>query len=170
LLKKMKFSLHRNRKLESGLKNPPPRRVRNRQFLYIQRQHKQFTARGAPVISVDTKKKELIGRFKNPGELWQRHAQAVNDHDFRSDAKGMAIPYGLYDPQRNHGFVAVRTSRETPAFAWMPSASGGGSAVARSTTPRPGNYSFSPIRAAAIPSPAMSSWLTTSAPPKPVPA
>ena len=118
LLKKMKFSLHRNRKmLESGLKNPPPRRVRNRQFLYIQRQRKQFTARGAPVISVDTKKKELIGRFKNPGERWERHAQAVNDHDFRSDAKGMAIPYGVYDPQRNHGFVAVGTSRETPAFA-----------------------------------------------------
>lgn len=118
LLKKMKFSLHRNRKmLESGLKNPPPRRVRNRQFLYLQRQRQQFTARGAPVISVDTKKKELIGRFKNPGERWERHAQAVNDHDFRSDAKGMAIPYGVYDPQRNHGFVAVGTSRETPAFA-----------------------------------------------------
>jgi hypothetical protein len=113
----MKFSLHRNRKmLESGLKNPPPRRVRNRQFLYIQRQHKQFTARGAPVISVDTKKKELIGRFKNPGERWERHAQAVNDHDFRSDAKGMAIPYGVYDPQRNHGFVAVRTSRGNPSL------------------------------------------------------
>src|SRR6516162_6287796 len=110
--------LARNRKmLEAGLKNPPPRRVRNRQFLYIQRQRKQFTARGAPVISVDTKKKELIGRFKNPGERWERHAQAVNDHDFRSDAKGMAIPYGVYDPQRNHGFVAVGTSRETPAFA-----------------------------------------------------
>src|SRR6516225_168855 len=46
-----------------------------------------------------------------------RHAQAVNDQDFRSDAKGMAIPYGVYDPQRNHGFVAVGTSRETPAFA-----------------------------------------------------
>src|SRR6516165_5192767 len=77
----------------------------------------QSTAPGAPVISVDTKKKELIGRFKNPGERWERHAQAVNDHDFRSDAKGMAIPYGVYDPQRNHGFVAVGTSRETPAFA-----------------------------------------------------
>src|SRR6516162_11647742 len=65
LLKKMKFSLHRNRKmLESGLKNPPPRRMRNRQFLYIQRQRKQFTARGAPVISVDTKKKQLMGVSK----------------------------------------------------------------------------------------------------------
>jgi hypothetical protein len=105
-LKKMKFSLHGNRKmLESGLKNPPPRRVRNRQFLYIQRQRKKFTTRGAPVIRVDTKKKELIGRFKNPGKRWEQQAQAVNDHDFRSDAKGMAIPYGVYDPKRNHGVL-----------------------------------------------------------------
>ena len=118
LLKKMKFSLRGNRKLlESGLKNPPPRRVRNRQFLYIQRLRKTFTGRGAPVISVDTKKKELIGRFKNPGKRWDRLALAVNDHDFRSDAKGMAIPYGVYDPKLNRGFVAVGSSRETPAFA-----------------------------------------------------
>lgn len=65
LLKKMKFSLRGNRKLlESGLKNPPPRRVRNRQFLYIQRLRKTFTGRGAPVISVDTKKKERVSSKK----------------------------------------------------------------------------------------------------------
>jgi hypothetical protein len=118
LLKKMGFSLRVNHKmLESGNRNPPPRRLRNRQFTYIKRQPKEFIARGNPIISVDTKKKELIGRFKNPGARWERKPQPVNDHDFRSDANGMAIPYGIYDPGRNRGFVAVGTSRETPAFA-----------------------------------------------------
>jgi len=71
----------------------------------------------APVISVDTKEKELIGRFKNPGERWQRHAQAVNDHDFRSDVKGMAILTGYTIPSGITDSWALGTSRETPAFA-----------------------------------------------------
>ncbi len=118
LLKRMGFSLRVNHKrLESGNKNPPPRRVRNQQFLYIGRKREEFSSNGKPVISVDAKKKEMVGAFKNPGVSWQREPQIVNDHDFRSDAEGMAIPYGIYDTRTNHGFVVVGTSTETPAFA-----------------------------------------------------
>jgi hypothetical protein len=114
----MGFSLRVNhKKLESGNKNPPPRAVRNRQFAYIHRKREEFTSRGNPIISVDTQKKELIGNFKNSGACWEKRPRLVNDHDFRSDAVGMAIPYGIYDPGLNLGFVVVGTSRETPAFA-----------------------------------------------------
>lgn len=118
LLKKMGFSLRVNRKtLESGNKNPPPRRVRNRQFNYIRRKREEFAGRESPVVSVDTKKKELVGNFKNQGVSWEQEPQLVKDHDFRSDAEGMAIPYGVYDTRANHGFIVIGTSRETPAFA-----------------------------------------------------
>lgn len=118
LLKQMGFSLRVNhKKLESGNKNPPPRRVRNRQFAYIDRKRKEFSSRGNPIVSVDAKKKEPIGKFKNPGACWEQQAQLVNDHDFRSDAVGLAIPYGIYDPGVNRGFLVVGTSHETPAFA-----------------------------------------------------
>jgi len=118
LLRDMGFSLRVNHKaLESGNKNPPPRRVRNRQFQYINRKRKEFASQGNPIISVDTKKKEKIGKFKNPGVSWQQEAHLVNDHDFLSDAEGMAISYGIFDTEANRGFVAVGTSHETPAFA-----------------------------------------------------
>jgi hypothetical protein len=118
LLKKMGFSLQVNHKtLESGNKNPPPRRVRNRQFKYIKQKREEFASRESPIVSVDTKKKELVGNFKNPGVSWEQKPQLVKDHDFRSDAEGMAVPYGIYDTQANRGFVVVGTSRETPAFA-----------------------------------------------------
>jgi hypothetical protein len=118
LLKRMGFSLRINHKrLESGNPNPPPRRVRNRQFLYIRKKREEFTSRGLPVISADAKKKEKVGNFRNAGKSWEKEAYEVMDHDFPSDAKGMAIPYGIYDPARNQGFVAVGTSCETPAFA-----------------------------------------------------
>jgi hypothetical protein len=118
LLKKMGFSLRVNHKrLESGNRNPPPRHLRNRQFLYIARQRKRFTAQGHPIISVDAKKKVWLGKFKNPGVCWEQEPQPVLDHDFPSDAVGRAIPYGIYDPGKNRGFVAVGTSHETPAFA-----------------------------------------------------
>lgn len=118
LLKEMGFSLRVNRKtLESGNKNPPPRRVRNRQFKYIKQKREEFACRESPVVSVDTKKKELVGNFKNQGVSWERKPNLVKDHDFRSDAEGMAIPYGIYDTQANRGFIVVGTSRETPAFA-----------------------------------------------------
>lgn len=118
LLKEMGFSLRVNRKtLESGNKNPPPRRVRNRQFKYIEQKREEFALRGNPVVSVDTKKKEMVGNFKNHGVSWERKPYLVKDHDFRSDAEGMAVPYGIYDTQANLGFVVVGTSYETPAFA-----------------------------------------------------
>lgn len=118
LLKKMGFSLRVNHKrLESGNRNPPPRRVRNRQFVYLGRKREEFTARGAPVISLDAKKKEKVGNFRNAGRSWEQKPYEVLDHDFRSDAKGLAIPYGIYDPARNQGFVAVGTSCETAVFA-----------------------------------------------------
>jgi hypothetical protein len=118
LLKDMGFSLRVNHKtLESGNKNPPPRRVRNRQFQYIEQKREEFALRQNPVLSVDTKKKEPVGNFKNHGVSWERTPVLVKDHDFRSDAEGMAVPYGIYDTQANLGFVVVGTSYETPAFA-----------------------------------------------------
>ena len=89
LLKEMGFSLRVNHKnLESGNKNPPPRRVRNRQFRYIHQKRKEFASRGSPIISVDTKKKEKVGNFKNAGVSWEEKAYGVKDHDF------LAMPWG----------------------------------------------------------------------------
>src|SRR5437667_317750 len=105
LLKHLGFSLRVNHKnLESGNKNPPPREVRNRQFKYINRKRKEFASAGDSIISVDTKKKEKVGNFKNPGTSWQQDPYVVNDHDFSNDAVGMAIPYGIYDTEANRGF------------------------------------------------------------------
>jgi hypothetical protein len=118
LLKKMDFSLRVNRKkLCSGNQTPEKSRVRNRQFGYIRRMREQFTEQGNPVVSVDTKKKELIGNFKNDGDTWERESRAVNDHDFPSDATGKGISYGLFDVNKNTGFVCVGTSHDTAEFA-----------------------------------------------------
>jgi hypothetical protein len=118
LLKKMDFSLRKNLKsLESGLKNPPPACQRDRQFGYIRCQIKDYAANGLPVISVDTKSRELIGAFHQPGRRWSQAPVAVFDHDFPSDANGVAIPYGIYDFFRNEGFVNLGTSRDTAEFA-----------------------------------------------------
>lgn len=106
--------------LRVNAKEKDPRsqhRDRDRQFRYIETQVAAFRARGAPIISVDTKKKELIGNFKNAGRSWSQEAQAVHVHDFLSDAVGRASPYGLYDIQRNEGVVYVGTSADTPEFA-----------------------------------------------------
>jgi hypothetical protein len=69
------------------------------------------------VVSVDTKKKELVGNFKNPGAAWNKQAVAVKDHDFRSQGLGLAVPYGIYDIQANRGSVFVGASLDTPQFA-----------------------------------------------------
>lgn len=113
LLKKMNFKLRVNRKQINSTKNPD----RNQQFLYIGQQRERFASQGLPIISVDTKKQEPIGNFKNSGSKWDREAVLVKDHDFRSEADGMAIPYGIYDTQANRGAVFVGTSHNTPAFA-----------------------------------------------------
>ena len=72
-----------------------------------------------PVVSVDAKKKELVGKFKNNGREWQKKGKPtkVSTYDFRSDAEGVAIPYGTYDIARNEGFVNVGTSSDTSEFA-----------------------------------------------------
>jgi hypothetical protein len=90
---------------------------RNEQFEYLQSQKQAFFERGSPVIYVDTKKRELIGLFKNAGTTWRRDPHRVNVYDFRSLAEGIAIPYGIYDPRYNEGFVSVGTSADTAEFA-----------------------------------------------------
>ena len=90
---------------------------REQQFQYIAEQRMKFAKLGLPIVSIDTKKRELVGNFKNQGTTWERSPQAVNDHDFRSQADGIAIPYGVYDVDANRGFVVVGTSHDTPDFA-----------------------------------------------------
>lgn len=107
------FSLLTNRKRLAEITDPE----RDRQFRYLTRLRRLYISRGLPVISVDTKKKELVGPYKNPGKTWRRQPQAVFTHDFPSYAEGKAIPYGIYDPAYNDGLVVVGTSHETPAFA-----------------------------------------------------
>jgi hypothetical protein len=114
LLRQMKYSLRTNRKTVSAGSTSD----RDRQFRYLCRQRDQFEKRGDPVLSVDAKKRELIGNnFKNPGAQWARTSTDVNDHDFRSTAKGVGIPYGIYDTQANRGSIFLGTSHETSAFA-----------------------------------------------------
>jgi hypothetical protein len=107
------YTLRSNRKRLSRKQDPR----RDRQMHYIARQRRQFVRTGDPVISVDTKKKELIGLFKNPGCTLRRAPVDVLETDFPSDAVGKAIPYGLYDGQRNVGYMVVGVSHETAEFA-----------------------------------------------------
>jgi hypothetical protein len=113
LLRERDYSLKSNRKSIASTHDSQ----RDRQFRYIDQQRRAFEKAGNPIISVDTKKKELIGRFKNPGRTWRQRALEVNDHDFLSQAEGKAIPYGIYDLTDNSGYVLVGTSHETPEFA-----------------------------------------------------
>jgi hypothetical protein len=112
LLRKWKYALRVNRK-----RIGPPHPDRDRQFRYIARQKKRFLRAGWPVISVDTKKKELIGNFKNAGQTWCVEAEEVNCHDFPQDASGRAAPYGVYLPGQDQGYVYVGLSADTPEFA-----------------------------------------------------
>ena len=111
----MGFSLRANQKKLSRSSVSP--QVRNEQFIYIAEQRRRFADKGAIIISIDTKKKELVGNFKNDGQVWTRQAAAVDDHDFRSQAKGVAIPYGIYDVLANHGSVFIGISCDTAEFA-----------------------------------------------------
>lgn len=113
LLKDMRFSLRVNRKSISSTSS----KDRNEQFEHIASLREAYARSGDPVVSVDSKKKELIGRFKNAGATWTREPVRVNDHDFRSYAVGIAIPYGVYDTQDNSASVIIGTSFETPEFA-----------------------------------------------------
>ena len=91
---------------------------RDAQFRYINEQVKKFVVRGDPVISVDTKKRELVGDFKNQGKTCRKKGEAkeVNTYDFLSLAVEVGIPYGAYDINRNEGFVNVGISRDTSEF------------------------------------------------------
>lgn len=118
LLKELKYSLRVNhKKVESGHRNPPDPKERDHQFHHIGDLRASFAQRGLPTISVDCKKKDLIGNFQNGGRTWKKEPTPVYDHDFPSDAKGRMVPYGIYDIQANHGFICVGNSAETPAFA-----------------------------------------------------
>jgi hypothetical protein len=112
LLDQLGYALHANSKSISTA-HPD----RDLQFQCIRRQKRRFVRRCRPVISVDTKKKELIGNFKNAGRLWSLESTPVKDHDFRSEALGMANPYGIFDLLANEGSVFVGTSHDTPEFA-----------------------------------------------------
>ena len=115
LLQTLDYSLQANRKLREGSAHPD----RNQQFEHINTQTKAFQARGQPVISVDTKKKELVGDFKNGGREWQPSGQpeVVRVHDFVDQKLGKAIPYGVYDVTANAGWVSVGTDHDTAEFA-----------------------------------------------------
>lgn len=116
LLKQMGFSLRVNHKKLARVCKISPQ-DRDAQFEHIATLRDEFAERGIPVISVDTKKKELVGCFKNQGVTWKQKPVEVRDHDFLSEAAGKAVPYGVYDIQANVGTVFVGTSRETPEFA-----------------------------------------------------
>ena len=113
LLDQLGFSLRVNVKRFTG----PPHPDRDQQFRYLRRQRQAFLRAGDPVLSVDTKKKELIGRFKNPGRTWRKRPHQVNVHDFIQDAACRAVPYGIYDLTHRRGHVHVGTSTDTPQFA-----------------------------------------------------
>ena len=113
LLKAAGYRLRLNVKEHEGVPNPE----RDQQFVHIQEQRDGHRLAGQPTISVDTKKKELVGNFKNAGQIWCQEAEVVNVHDFKSEALGRAVPYGVYDLQHNRGTVYVGQSADTPAFA-----------------------------------------------------
>jgi transposase len=115
LLYEMGYSMQSVRKTKEGTQHPD----RNAQFEHINATVEDFQARGQPAVSVDTKKKELIGDFKNAGREWQPQGEpeTADVHDFPTDAVGKAIPYGVYDVARNEAWVSVGDDHDTPAFA-----------------------------------------------------
>jgi len=119
LLDELGYSLQANRKriALSGKGSREQRTARDLQFRRICRMRERFARNQHPVISVDTKKKELIGNFKNAGRLWRDRPCDVADHDFPSYAKGKLIPYGIYDTIANQGSVYLGLSHDTAAFA-----------------------------------------------------
>ena len=115
LLKAAGYSLQANRKTKEGSSHPD----RNEQFEYIGRQVLTFQTRGQPAVSVDTKKKELVGNFKNSGREWRPQGEPVEVkvHDFPEAGRGKAIPYGVYDLASNEGWVSVGIDHDTARFA-----------------------------------------------------
>lgn len=114
LLREQGYGLRSHRKV---LHTGKPHAERDRQFRYIAACREDFQRTGDPRVSVDAKKKELVGNFKNAGQTWRQEAEQVNAHDFPQDAECRASQYGIYDPRRNEGHVCVATSSDTPDFA-----------------------------------------------------
>jgi len=117
LLHAMDYSLQANQKKLEGSQHAD----RNQQFAYINRKAQRYLKQGEPVISVDTKKKELVGDFKNPGREWQPQGQPekvrVHDFEIRQPENGKVAPYGVYDLGRNAGWVSVGVDHDTAEFA-----------------------------------------------------
>ncbi|HEV3143520.1 MAG TPA: ISAzo13 family transposase [Gemmataceae bacterium] len=115
LLQELDYSLQVNRKTKEGASH----RDRNAQFEYIAKQVRSFQRRGQPVVSVDTKKKELVGDFKNGGQEWQPEGEpeAVRCKDFKDKQLGKVAPYGVYDLTTNEGWVSVGIDHDTAQFA-----------------------------------------------------
>jgi len=113
LLKDLGFSMKANKKRQIRDNNPD----RDQQFKYIAQQRQAFSDAGLPIISVDAKKKELIGNFSNKGKTWCKEAEEVNQNDYPSESVCRAVPYGIYDVTKNAGYVFVGTSNNTPEFA-----------------------------------------------------
>jgi Rhodopirellula transposase DDE domain len=112
----LKYSLQGLKKTKEGAKQHPDR---DAQFQYLSQQCKDFQQRGQPVISVDAKKKELVGDFKNGGREWQPQGkpERVRTHDFEDKELGKGLPYGVFDPNRNEGWVSVGVDHDTAEFA-----------------------------------------------------
>ena len=115
VLVSQRYSLQANAKTREGTQSPD----RDAQFRYINEQARHHIAQGQPVVSVDTKKKEMIGSYKNAGETWrpQGDPEEVNTYDFVDDKAGKAIPYGVYDVAANRGWVSVGVDHDTATFA-----------------------------------------------------
>jgi len=115
LLAELGYSLQANRKAEEGVDHPD----RDAQFEHINRKVRAFQRRGQPVVSVDTKKKELVGNYKNGGSEWQPEGEptAVRAKDFPDKELGKVAPYGVYDVTANEGWVSVGITHDTAAFA-----------------------------------------------------
>jgi len=113
LLRGLDYHLYVNVKRFTGPYHPD----RNQQFGFLEILIQTFRDEGLPILSVDSKKRELIGNFDNPGAAWRRYPDVVNAHDFLSDALYQGRPYGLYDVLANQGHVIVGTSADTPQFA-----------------------------------------------------
>jgi hypothetical protein len=133
LLAELRYSLRANRKTKEGAAHPD----RDAQFEYINAQAQAFQHRGQPVVSVDTKKKELVGDFKNGGREWRPpgEPEVVRVHDFVDKELGKAIPYGVYDLGANAGGAASAATMTRRSLRWR-AYGGGGSTWERKSIPR----------------------------------
>jgi hypothetical protein len=116
ILHELDYSLQANRKTSEGKKDHPDR---DEQFKYINRQVKNFLRKNDPVVSVDTKKKELVGKYKNSGHEWEKKGKPIKvlTHDFPDPEVSKAVPYGVYDIAKNTGWVNVGVAADTAEFA-----------------------------------------------------